>query len=89
MGVTSATISDWERGKAYPSLSRLPRLARVLDVSLDYLLGVSDVAERAEPGRVYGPVMPGWVAGLLPELSAVPEHKRGLLTLFVRALNTP
>jgi hypothetical protein len=46
------------------------------------------VAERAEPGRVYGPEMPGWVAVLLPELSAVPEHKRGLHTLFVRAPNS-
>ena len=39
-------ISRWEKGVQEPSLAALYDLADALDVSVDYLLGLSDVQER-------------------------------------------
>ena len=36
------TICDWERGKSEPSIEDLSKLADILEVSVDYLIGRSD-----------------------------------------------
>ena len=36
------TICDWERGKSEPSIDDLSKLADILEVSVDYLIGRSD-----------------------------------------------
>lgn len=41
IGVTESTISMYETGKREPDLKTLVRIADVLDVSTDYLLGRS------------------------------------------------
>jgi transcriptional regulator with XRE-family HTH domain len=46
LGVTKTQISDIENGKTTTSIERLFRLADYFDVSLDYLVGRSDAAER-------------------------------------------
>lgn len=42
IGVTNKSISAYIRGKADPSLDKFAKIAEVLDVSADYLLGFSD-----------------------------------------------
>ena len=44
IGVSNATISDWENGKVMPSGENLLNLADLLNVSADYLLGRTDRA---------------------------------------------
>lgn len=39
MGVTPACITKWVHGTAYPSADKLPRLASVLDCTIDALYG--------------------------------------------------
>ena len=39
MGVSVATVSRWESGEDYPAAARLPKLADVLDCTVDALLG--------------------------------------------------
>ena len=39
---TRACISSWETGKTEPDIESLIKIADILDVSLDYLLGRSD-----------------------------------------------
>lgn len=39
IGKTGATICDWEKGKASPNIEDLVRLADVLQVTTDYMLG--------------------------------------------------
>lgn len=39
LGKTSATISDWEKGKAKPSIDELSQLADIFQVTTDYILG--------------------------------------------------
>lgn len=46
IGVTLKQIQRYEREDCEPTLSKLIALADYFDVSLDYLVGRSDVAER-------------------------------------------
>lgn len=40
--VSSATVSGWEVGRNRPSYNLLVKLARILDTSVDYLIGNVD-----------------------------------------------
>ena len=40
--VNKATITNYKKGKIVPSLDTLFELCRLLDVSADYLLGLTD-----------------------------------------------
>lgn len=42
IGVTKSTISTYENNARQPSLEMLVRLARLYNVSTDYLLGITD-----------------------------------------------
>jgi len=42
MGVSFQAVSNWERGNSMPDISKLPEIAKVLDCSIDYLLGHSN-----------------------------------------------
>lgn len=40
--VTKQSISDFKKGKSFPSIETLFKICQFLDVSSDYLLGLSD-----------------------------------------------
>ena len=46
LGVTSTQITDIEKGKTTTSIERLCILAEYFDVSVDYLVGQSNIKER-------------------------------------------
>lgn len=48
-GVSQRTVAYWEAGERTPSHAVLTDLAKKLDVSTDYLLGLSDEPKRKEP----------------------------------------
>lgn len=48
LGITPQAVSKWERGTSLPDISMLSDLARILDVSADWLLGLQ--AERSTDG---------------------------------------
>ena len=48
MGVTDKAVSKWERDLSFPDVASLPKLAEVLDTSVDELLEVRSAA-REEP----------------------------------------
>ena len=48
-GVKIRTYQDYEYGKCYPTVLGLVFLADYFNVSLDYLMGRSDVREVARP----------------------------------------
>ena len=41
--VSQETVSAYESGKYYPSFPMLVRLSRLLNTSIDYMMGLSDV----------------------------------------------
>ncbi len=42
LGVAKQTVSNWENDNIQPSIEMLVRVAKILNVSTDYLLGLSD-----------------------------------------------
>lgn len=48
LGVTKATISRWESGERGLKISQLQKLADYFNVSVDYLLGNTDMPVRYE-----------------------------------------
>lgn len=47
-GISTGNISDWKKGKSFPSAEKLVLIADFLGCSTDYLLGRID-----EPGGIY------------------------------------
>jgi len=41
LGITPQALSKWERGLSFPDISMLADISRMLEVSADYLLGIS------------------------------------------------
>jgi transcriptional regulator with XRE-family HTH domain len=46
LNIKQQTITCYEQEKAMPNAKNLIKLADIFDVSLDYLVGRSDIAER-------------------------------------------
>ena len=42
INTTDDSIFSWEKGRSQPSIELLRKLCKVLDVSSDYLIGLSD-----------------------------------------------
>lgn len=48
MGVSCQAVSNWERGSSMPDIGKLEELCRILELSLDQLLGVKCQAENVQ-----------------------------------------
>ena len=46
MGVTDKAVSKWERDLSFPDVSSIPKLAEILDVSVDELMQVKTDAKE-------------------------------------------
>lgn len=46
MGVTDKAVSKWERDLSCPDINSIPQLANVLDVTVDELMQVKEVAQQ-------------------------------------------
>jgi transcriptional regulator with XRE-family HTH domain len=49
LGVTKATVSNWETGQRQPALERLTQISGILGVSIAYLLGADEQVAWTEP----------------------------------------
>ena len=47
LGISSQSVSKWERGEGYPDIEMLPPIANYFNISVDELLGMSN-AEKEE-----------------------------------------
>lgn len=48
LGISEARISDWKKGKSEPTGKQLVALAKILGVSVDYIVGLSDAPRGGE-----------------------------------------
>lgn len=55
LGVSRQSVSKWETGEANPEIGKLPELARLLDVSTDWLLSEEDEPVRESRSSGFGP----------------------------------
>ena len=82
IGVSRQAISKWETGEATPEVSKLPLLAQVFHVSLDWLLSEEEPAEEPgpQPGGYRPPTPPqsNW-ADQLPGLIGTLARRYGWL----------
>ncbi len=51
LGVTCQSVSRWENSACYPDVELLPIIAEFFGITLDKLMGVDDVAEKAAVDR--------------------------------------
>jgi len=49
LGVTQQSVFAWEHGKTTPQIQTAIQLSQLYDVSLDYLMGLSDTPKMEEP----------------------------------------
>lgn len=47
INVSQSTLSDWKKGKSTPKTDKLQLIADYLEVSLDYLVGKTDIRQTA------------------------------------------
>ena len=100
VGVRSPSVSNWESGKTTPTPENYIAMARLFNVSVDYLLGRDDAPTPPSPpidphtyyAEKFGPETQRIVDDLLARLQAMPEDRRedaarGALT-FVRGLES-
>ena len=71
LGVPLTTYSNWEQGRSFPSVERLPRIAAFFDVTVDYLLGTNpDTVNRR----------------IIEQLSALSDEKRQAVEAVLRSM---
>ena len=69
LGVSRQSVSKWETGESNPDITKLPALAKALDVSIDWLLSEEDPVEEKAPAPDTATIMqdkvyPDWVEHL-------------------------
>lgn len=96
--VSFQAVSKWERGENAPDIGLLPRLARLLDVSVDWLLAGDDfdtdtleatvlctgVADFAQRAHQLEPrELATWMNGIFYSLTEVIRHEGGVPVKYV------
>lgn len=70
-GVAQSTVGNWEAGKRKPNHATTIRLAKFLNTSVDYLMGVTDQRKEPAPKNEDGPVLPPGYEFLNPANKAI------------------
>jgi transcriptional regulator with XRE-family HTH domain len=82
VGVERSTVANWERGAKQPSLETLVKLSQIFAISLDELLGLTEV--RSRPSLAcYCSLVSDPLVKLLAERTGVPAKH---LAAFITAL---
>jgi transcriptional regulator with XRE-family HTH domain len=79
VGETQQNIAFWEHSDKPPRSDVLPKLAKILGVSVEQILGVSAIAER-RPGPI------GKTQRLFEEVSRLPRSQQEKIFEIVEAL---
>ena len=58
MGVTDKAVSKWERDLSFPDVSSIPKLAEILEVSVDDLMQVKTKTKETPPDNKINEIIP-------------------------------
>lgn len=73
LGVPLTTYANWEQGRSFPSVDRLPRIAAFFDVTVDYLMGANrDTVNRR----------------IVEQLAALSPEQRQAVELVLSSMNS-
>lgn len=74
LGISFQAVSSWERGNAMPDVAKLPELARMFGVTIDWMLGSPDAipASAPEPPEQEAAVQQPGAADAVIELPSAP-----------------
>lgn len=53
LGISQQSVGKWERGEGYPDITLLPAIASYYNVSVDNLLGVSEIEKQEKIDKYY------------------------------------
>ncbi len=52
LGISFQSVSKWERGEGYPDIEMLPTLSNYFGISVDELLGMSEIAKEEQYNEI-------------------------------------
>ncbi len=79
--VAQVTVSQYESGRSYPSVSVLLKMAEFFDVSTDYILGLSDIRGVLKSG-----ITTDDEAEVINNYRSLPPSERALVRAYMQAL---
>lgn len=79
--VSQETISAYESGKHYPSVSSLIRLSEIFNTSCDYILGLSSIRNNSLPQNLSSDEQL-----IIERYRNLSSHKKELLTAYTLGL---
>lgn len=88
--VSTGNISDWKAGKAKPSIEVLTRIAEYFNVSIDYLVGRTDIPNTADLIDIYNTGVMRWIndrAFNPEETSTLKDNLAELLLRYKTVIN--
>jgi len=98
-GVKQGAVSNWERGKAFPQPTALPKIASILGVTLDDLLqGIDedyDTMRRttpppaAAPSSTASPIARRALKEITRDLPTLQDHQIAVVLNWMRAFTQP
>lgn len=87
LGVTQDSISLWENDKRIPDTQYVVEMAKFFDVSIDYLLGLSDEYKSTRSGlEIQQPALSFEERELLQRYRGMSDKSKALLTQYIQLL---
>jgi transcriptional regulator with XRE-family HTH domain len=87
LGMTESNFSSYERDKSVPPSEKLNRIALILDVSTDYLLGrTNDPTPYSDKSEDESPEFDEEVRALARDIQALESQNRELLKAMIKTM---
>jgi len=83
LNVTQQSVFAWEHGKTTPQIQTAIQLCQLYDVSLDYLMGLSDTPKTKEPAAMTDDELR---SGIISRIQSLPDPALSRVADFLSGL---
>ena len=89
-GISNMTLSDWKRGKSVPKADKMKKIAKYLNVSVDYLMTGKDMEFTVKMADTDSQLifMDKRIKEYALKLSKLPKDKQKLIINLIDSINT-